>query len=166
MSTKNSTQFIKIILLWMFSISFIFIAVFAPELDFCPKVFDGDGLRQRYVFLLGFFLFTFNIFYFYSYITKLISFKQTQDSHKKIVLLISKKWINPMLSLLSFVIILIVFELFIMLWFGNYDVKNNLLQTRNLFKYIYPTQYDSTLGWIPKVGSHKAWDSTIALLQF
>lgn len=167
-SISRRNRFIGIILLEGVAVLLIFIAVFAPTIGLCPRVFNGEGLRRQHVFGIGIVLLLFSSLYLH---IKLMPFSQLGY----FLLSVVKRGkqlpgyiLNPCLSLFSIVVTFTILECGIRIYEGNYTFMNNLTQTRNLFQSKYPVQHDPGLGWIPKTGVYKntaGSDVTITILQ-
>jgi hypothetical protein len=75
--------------------------------------------------------------------------------------------INFSLSLFSLLFTLLVLEVGLRVYVGEYTFHNVLEVKRDLFRAAYPSEFDTELGWVPKVGTHKenAWNTRVTILD-
>lgn len=82
----------------------------------------------------------------------------------------SRWWINPILSLLSILLIILFFECVFRIYFKQplFRLKDYRVRTRDLYRLALPTQFDSLLGWIPKPGfsgNQNMWGTQVTILD-
>jgi hypothetical protein len=75
--------------------------------------------------------------------------------------------INFSISLFSLLFTLLVLEIGLRVYVGEYNFQNFLEVKRDLFRAAYPSEFDTKLGWVPEVGVHKenAWNTRVTILD-
>jgi len=61
--------------------------------------------------------------------------------------------LNPIISFLTVVLVLLACEVGLRAFKNEFSVKNFLVEHIDLFRSAYPVQYNADLGWIPKPGT-------------
>ena len=77
------------------------------------------------------------------------------------------KMINIFLLLFSVFLPILIGEMSARVYKNEFSFHNFLESDRDLFRSAYPSEFDKTLGWIPKKGSHpkNIWNTAVTILD-